>query len=218
MKTYFKITKDTPLHNKDTELTSNEFFFNYDWIVDCDIPEGEFLNEIRENIKKGYKYPWFEMIDIEKNNFRIGDCVWHEELREALFVIHHTLDTKHFKPNNVSLEAANDYTDFYKRHATKKEANDAQLVSYHEDRILLGKHKCYYFSNTWKEVTGVHDLLKVYLRIHYDMINAFVEIKNPGGLDPIMAKDVILNGLKIGCLELPHDTIMQMCRQLNLKP
>ena len=163
MKTTIKILKDTPFDRAGTELSISDFRLKYSYVCSKDTPDSALIAYLKhEKILQDCYYTdnatgnWFEVVEIDDTpKFKEGDWVWHEEKREAFQVVIH--DLNYFQPDFVTVEAANKYTDTWKRLATKEEIENFKLVPYLNKKVLIGKMKCYYFDNIWREIIGVYE-------------------------------------------------------------
>lgn len=214
-----KILENTPIHSKYTVISLEEFRNCYPTIVNKHNTDNFLINYIKEGYKNDnldIDYSkWFEVLEINRNNFKVGDWVWHETGKRAFMIVHWTVDNsyqKEWRPNYVSLEAANTNVNTYKRLATKEEIEYYNLHSFCDREVLIGQHKCYYFNNVWKELTSIHTNIAKYLQIQKDFFKVSVlkqfYIENSFNCN--------LNGLKVGCKEISHDDVLKIARILKL--
>jgi len=221
MKHNIKILENTPIHSKNTIISIEDFRKYYPSIVN-EYNSDEFLINY---LKQGYKNDsldidyskWFEVIEIKENNFKIGDWVWHEKEKKAFIIVNWTVDNsfqKEWKPNYISLDAANNCIETYKRLATKEEIEYYDLYSFCDGSVLIGQYKCYYFNNVWKELIRVHRNITKYLQFQEEFFKVFTlkqfssEIENSFDCKP--------NGLKVGCKEISHDDVIKIGKILKL--
>lgn len=155
---------------------------------------------------------------INKNNFQVGNWIWHETERKAFKIVERMPDESngiYWKPNYISLEAANINVNTVKRLATAEEIDYYNLHPFCDNKVLIGQYRCYYFSNIWKELRGVNEIIVKYLQIKKQFCNLSIlksntyEVENDFYCKP--------NGLKIGCMEISNDDIISMSILLNLK-
>jgi hypothetical protein len=216
-----KILENTPIHSKYTIISIEDFRKFYPTIIN-EHNSNEFLINY---LKQGYKNDnldidyskWFEVIEIKRNNFKVGDWVWHEGEKQAFTIVHWTVNNsfqKEWKPNYISLEAANNSTETYKRLATQEEIKYYNLHSFCDGHVLIGEYKCYYFNNVWKDLIGIHKNITKYLEYQKEFFSVSTlkqfssEIENSFDCKP--------NGLKVGCKEVLHEEIIQIAKILKL--
>lgn len=217
-----KILNDTPFDFAGDELTISDFRLKYGYICSNDVTDEELIQYLREYQNNPVTRTcqqsvagWFEVIEIPTNNLRVGDWVWHEGLKKAFCVTVYSSESKYWRPNYVSFEAANKFVDTYKRKATQKEIDLFNLSLFCDDRVLIGRAACYYYDGAWKQLTGVKDNVLNYINSingYRDMstLNSDNEIQNFWTCTP--------NGLKIGCMSISHDEVIKIAKYLKLIP
>lgn len=220
MKTYkIKILQDTPTDNAYTILSLSEFRNRYCYLINKDNSDEFIINYLTKGYLSDHHdidlSKWFEIIEVNYNNFKVGDWVWHEGEQKAFTVVTHfsTLE-KEWKPNYCSVEAANNYVDTYKRKATQEEIAYYDLHSFCDGKILIGNYKCYYHNNTWKDLIGIHKNITAYLGI----TKTFSEVSTlkQYSSDIEATWQCKPNGLKVGCFEVKHDEVINIAKRLNL--
>jgi len=216
-----KILKNTPTHSEHTVISIEDFRKYYPSIVNEHNTDQFLINYL----KQGYKNDsldidyskWFEVVEIRRNNFKVGDWVWHEKEKKAFTIVHWTVDNsfcKEWRPNYVSLEVTNTYLETYKRLATQEEIKYYDLHAFCNGQVLIGEYKCYYFNNVWKELICIHKNITKYLQYQKEFFNVNTlkqfssEVENSFDCKP--------NGLKVGCKEISHDEITKIAKILNL--
>lgn len=228
LKTYYmikiQILKDTPFDVKGTELSLSDFRLKYGYICSRYISDIDLVRYIEEweshpVLSQTCDYcisDWFKVIRT-REPFVIGDWVWHEKLQKAFYVVNHC-DGKLFWPNFVTVEAANEFVDIYKRLAKQSEIDDYKLIPYCGGTILIGRLYFYYFDNVWKHISGVTFNINKYLRAFKEYENSFVRIGVIKGesLNTEIEYPVRFGGLQIGCKNIPHPEIIEIAKQLNL--
>ena len=197
-----KIKKDTPLHKAGTTLTDDEFSQYYPGIG---IYNGDFFLSVVSDGSSDLS-KWFEELPDEPK-FKVGDWVYHTELKQALCVSSF-FTGKPFFPNAVTLDAANRYLDTYTRLATKSEIKEAYLVLCGPNSdILVGEERAFLWDRSfWSNVVpiNVSKLLETYL-VHADSIKSFSGQYAVHHL-----------GLKIGCKTFSHEEIIRIGNEINL--
>jgi len=223
MKQYkIKILKETPLDAEGNILTLDEWKTRYKYRFTSRISDVELIDWLKLERKTQLDAPsksnvvgkWFEVIE-EKPKFIIGDWVWHEGLKRAFVAMPHTIG-KEFRPNYITIEAANSYTDVYKRLATAEEIKEYDLVAFHDSSILIGKYKSYYWNYIWHEIIGIEHNINKYIKRN----EAFCKISQlcNGTTNIEQSWDCTLNGLKVGCEVISHDEVIYIAKILNLIP
>jgi len=208
-----KLLRDTPLHYKGEVLTISEFRRSYYKLAAKDKSDDYLVQEFKNNAT--YLTKWFELIDLSVNKFKEGNWVWHKKLKKALLVVTQCYG-KEWKPNNVSLDAVNSYTDIYIRKATQQEIDEWDLCSFCNDTILIGQRESYYFNDIWREIKGVSDICRSYIS-YTTLMNSYNLRHIDDNKNSIYSDlDVIPNGLKIGCKIISHQDIMDIAKYLKL--
>jgi hypothetical protein len=214
-----KILENTPSHSKYTVISIEDFRKFYPTIIN-EHNSDEFLINY---LKQGYKNDnldidyskWFEVIEIKRNNFKVGDWVWHEGEKQAFTVVIYKNDyQKEWKPNHASLEAVNQCPGIWKRLATKEEIQYYDLHSFCSNQILIGNYKCYYFNNVWKDLIGIHKNITKYLQYQKELFG--VSTLKQFSSDIESTWDCKPNGLKVGCKEISHEEIIEIAKILKL--
>lgn len=215
-----KILKDTPFDTEKDTLSIADFRLKYGFICANGVTDNELIDYLKEckshnSLKQTDKYwpsDWFEVIE-SINNFVSGDWIWHEENKIAYTVVHYEEDKK-WRPNYCSLEAANSFTDTYRRKATQEEINKFNLTSFCDGQILIGKYKNYYFNSVWKELGNVEKNITQYINSlqKFDPINVLTN------RDTETSWLCEFNGLRVGCTKISHDEVMKIAACLNLVP
>jgi hypothetical protein len=225
MEVKIKILKDTPFDLAGTVLNIADFRLKYNYISTRNVTDDELVHYIKDyksfpalSQTKNYCISdWFEVIEIKKNNFKVGDWVWHEKEKKAFTIVHYHLTNnfqKEWRPNYISLEAANTFVEIYKRLATQEEIKYYDLHSFCDGQVLIGEYKCYYFNNVWKELIGIHKHITKYLEYQKEFSSISTlkqfssEIENSFNCKP--------NGLKVGCKEILHEDIISIANILKL--
>lgn len=218
-----KMLRDTPFDNANAVISISEFRDRYSRFVHKDNSDEFIINYVRE----GYKSDrhdidfgkWFEVVEVPVNNFRAGDWVWHEGLQKAFYAVTASQVnsmTKEWQPNHVSFAAANKYVEIYKRKATDAEIEQFDLVKFGYSDILIGQYKCYYYKNVWKEFIGVHKSVSGYIVKSKEQKLNEVSILKQGTSYIEDSWECNLNGLKVGCMAIPHDEVIGIARILKL--
>ena len=218
-----KILKDTPFHKKDTKLTIEDFRAVYNWICVNSVSDEDLVKYIKDytshpqlKVAEGNISDWFGVIEEYDYVYRVGDWVWHEQLKRAFCVVIHNAENlygKDFKPNYVTFEAANQNAGTtYKRKATQEEIDMFDLRFFCDKRILVGQTKCYYYSNTWKELKGVRANVEIYMAALKSIMSPIYVSK----ITPPITYDCKLNGIKVGCLSISHEEILEIAIELGL--
>lgn len=197
-----KILKETPFDKKDTILSSEDFKRKYSYLVD------PFSND--KVLKHNLNVDWFEIIDILGLSAKAEDWVWHEYEKKA-YIVKDSYYTK-FMPNYCSLDAVNQYPDIYKRFATKKEIEYFTLFEFCDNTILIGKYRCYYYHNVWKEVIGIQSNIKKYFS--NDIYNKIEILKQDSHITDNHYVCVPY-GLRVGCVIILDSDLMQIAKILS---
>ena len=216
-----KILENTPIHSKNTIISIEDFRKYYPTIVNTHNTDEFLINYL----KQGYKNDslnidyskWFEIVEIKKNSFKVGDWVWHEKEQRAFTIVHWTVDNsfcKEWKPNYITLDAANDFTETYRRLATQKEIEYYNLHSFCNGQVLIGEYKCYYFSNIWKELRGVQGNIKHYFDC-YKKHTAKISVHYSDSIENTWL--CTFNGLKVGCKIISHEEVVLIANILKIK-
>lgn len=221
-----KILKDTPFHKKDTKLTVDDFRADYNTICVSTVSNDELVEYIKDynshpqlttmssrRVAEGNISEWFGVVQEYDYVYRVGDWVWHEELKKAFCVLYSNsdIDRKEFKPNCVTFEAANQYASTtYKRKATQEEIDRFDLTFFCDKRILVGRTECYYYNNTWKKLTGVKENVSKYMTALNSMRPIAWNLSHP------ISHECRLNGMKVGCINIPHEEVVKIAKELGL--
>jgi hypothetical protein len=213
-----KILQDTPFDKAYTILSLETFRRKYNLVNEHN--SDEFLvNYVKDGYRSDYHdvdlSKWFEVIEQEYNNFKVGDWVWHEGEKKAFCVVTciSTLQ-KEWRPNYCSFEAANSCTETYKRKADKDEIDYYDLESFCDGRILIGEYKCYYYNNVWKDLIGIHKNITTYLSVLKNLTT--VSTLKQFSSDIEGNWQCALNGLKVGCFKVEHDEVLKIGKKLKL--
>lgn len=206
-----KISRDTPFNLAGEEVSILEFRQKYGYICSQYLSDEKLINYLEND--RSY---WFEVIR-PKNNFRIGDWVWHEGLKKAFCVM--PFDSGiNFRPNYVTLEAANDYEETYKRKATPEEIKNNNFYLTCNGSVLIGKNESFYFNNIWKPLIGVISVISSYICANKEYFaNADIRQKAYDSEDSERKWDCKLAGVKVGCTLILHEEIVNIAQFLNLK-
>jgi len=196
-----KILQETPFDKGGVELSIDEFYEKYSYLT-----KYYSYTDVIEKLKHDDSFfEWFELVE-QRQRFKIGDWIWDEELKRALFVTKYR-DDKSFWPNYISFEAVNDSS--CKRLATNKEIKYHELQGFADGRLLIGHYKCYYFYDVWKEISNFIYNVGVYSNCS----QKFADIASP---DKSHWR-CIPNGMRFGCITLSHNEIMEIAQYLNIK-
>jgi hypothetical protein len=217
-----RILKDTPTHPENTIISIEHFRKFYPSII-SEHNTDEFLINY---LKHGYKNDsldidyskWFEVVEVRRNNFKVGSWVWHEILKKAFLIVNWAVDNsfqKEWRPNYISLEAANTCLEAYKRLATQEEINYYDLYYFCDGQVLIGEYKCYYFNNVWKELKGVQANIKYYFECYKKYTDKISVHCNEDSI----ANNWLctFNGLKVGCKVISHEEIISIASILKIK-
>jgi len=219
MKYKIKILKDTPFDRTSTMLSITEFREKYRYLINSDNSDEFVVHYLTSGYLNDYLgtelNKWFEVVEIPENNFRVGDWVWHEGSKQAFVVMIHQVG-KEWKPNHVSFEAANDFTEIYKRKATQAEINYYDLVHYAEKTILIGQYKSYYYNNIWKELIGISKLILQYIEASKNLSQISVLVNNTSEVEH--SYTTTLSGITVGCKHVPHQEVLLIAKHLKLIP
>lgn len=221
MKEYkIKVLKDTPFDKAGTELSISDFRIKYNYICTNDVSNSKLIAYLKNEWELQNSYysdstiaNWFEVIEVPTYNFGMGSWVWHEELKQAFCVMPFSNDRK-WRPNYVSFEAANSYTGTYKRKATQEEIDYYDLVSYCDGDVLIGRYKCYYHINTWKELVGVQRNVATYIIAIKNLSNINYLVQDSSEISNEFK--CTFNGLKVGCKTVSHDDVIKIAKQLKI--
>lgn len=212
-----KILQDTPFDKAYTVLSIEAFRLKYTYLINTHNSDYFLVNYIKEGYKNDYRdvdlSKWFEVIEL--NSFKCEDWVWHEGLKKAYtIVLDNHIVNKEFRPNYVTLAAVNANPQIYKRLATKEEIDYYNLTSFCDGKVLIGQHKCYYFNNVWKELTGIHANILYYFEC-YKKPTDKIKVDYNGSIDNSWL--CTFNGLKVGCQVITHEEVIQIANILKLK-
>lgn len=216
-----KILENTPIHSKYTVISLEEFRNCYPSIVNKHNTDNFLINYLKEGYKNDsldIDYSkWFEVLEINRNTFKVGDWVWHESEKKAFKIVDWKVDhsfQKEWLPNYVSLESTNTNVNTYKRLSTKEEIEYYDLHSFCDGQVLIGQYKSYYFNNVWKDLISIHKNITKYLQIQKEF-NKVSTLKRFSS-DIENTYDCKLNGLKVGCKEISHDDVLKIAKILKL--
>lgn len=211
-----KILQDTPFDKANTVLSIEAFRLKYYYLVNTHNSDYFLVNYIKEGYKKEFLdidlSKWFEVIEL--NSFKCGDWVWHEGDKKAYTIVIDNYERKEFRPNYCTLSAVIANPQIYKRLATKEEIEYYNLTSFCDSSVLIGQHKCYYFNNIWKELTGIRENIAHYYKCYKEPC-AKIKVNYNGSIDNTWL--CTFNGLKVGCKEITHEDVVLIGNILKLK-
>lgn len=212
-----KILKDTPFDKKDTVLSIEAFRLKYNYLINThnsDVFLVSYLNGgyLKYNLDTDLS-EWFEVIEI-RDSFKAGDWVWHEGEKKAYTIVIDSNQTKEFRPNYCTLAAVNACPGIYKRLATTDEICYYNLFSYCDGQILIGEHKCYYFNNVWKELITIHKNITKYIQYQKEFYTVSTLKQFSSEIEATWS--CVPNGLKVGCMEIPHNEVIEIAKKLKL--
>lgn len=221
MKYKIRILKDTPFDLANTEMLVNEFRMKYGYICSDDVSDDDLIDYLETYksypaLSQTTKYivsDWFSVVEMLENNFRVGDWVFHETLQRAFLIMIHCTG-KEWKPNYVSFEAANNFVETYKRKATQKEIDYADLVYYADEKVLIGQYKSYHYDNVWKELIGISLLVLSYIKTNRELSQVSSLVNNTSKIEHTY--DTSLFGVKVGCTHVSHKEMILIAKQLKL--
>ena len=206
-----KVLKDTPFHKKDDLISIKDFKEVYNYVSSKYVKDKELINYLikeyqleQECLKYGIG-TWFQVV--EDNSFKVGDWVWNELMKQALYIVEGNKYGKEWYPNMCTINAVNGTPETYKRKATQEEIDCYTLESFCNKTVLIGKYKCFYFHNVWKPLTGVRYNIEKYLQISKELGDVYTS-------DSTWKSK--LNGLKVGCTEISHEDILKIAKILKL--
>lgn len=216
-----KILKDTPFDREGESITLKEFRNRYGYVFTDDTSDSELVEFLKTERKLQLESPfhhqigdWFEVIELSSKKFSMGDWVWHEQLKSAFCVMPYIPNDQQWRPNHVSFDAANNNVDIYKRKATQAEINDADLMSYLDGAVLIGRTRAYYHDNVYKEINGIQRTISLYIQ-KTNHLPAFKPFDFPSD-DRLNGWSIQFLGLKVGCKEIPHEDIIKMAKFLRI--
>ena len=210
-----KILRDTPFHIANTVISISDYRKQYPLIVNEFNSDTYLLNNLILHNPK--LKDWFEVVEIPVNNFRVGDWVWHEKLKRAFCVVVHNINAEQMKPDYVTYEAANSFTEIYKRKATQEEINYDELLWFCDKKVLIGIRESYYYHNVWKKLFGITQAVTGYL----EALKCIEQRMSVGYLigDTINIEKeyaLTLPGLKVGCMLIEHNEVIKIAKHLKL--
>lgn len=219
-----KILKDTPFDEEGSCIDLKEFRNKYSYLFINDTSDSELIQYLKDERKlqieahfRNQIGDWFEPIEIDVNDFKIGDWIWHEKLNVAFCVNHYNAADPSWRPNYCSLEAANSYTNIYKRKATKEEIEKADLKSFINGKVLIGRTVSYYHHNVWKELKNVEKVVKSYIhKTNFEGKFNDINVTYDGRGE--FEWGVKFNGLKVGCREISHEDVIAIAKWLKIIP
>lgn len=203
-----KVLKDTPFDKKDTLLSLDEWRERYSYIVHKQNSDEFLINYLQ----KGYKNDFFSSLiegyfEVIENQFKVGDWVYNELMKQALYVVEGNKYGKEWYPCMCTIHAVNENPETYKRLATQEEIDYYTLESFCNRTVLIGKYRCYYFDNVWKPLQGVRYNIEKYLKTYKEFGEVYTS-------DSTWKCN--LNGLKVGCTEISHEDILKIAKILKL--
>jgi hypothetical protein len=217
MKYKIKVLKDTPFDVKNTILSLDEFRLKYGYLISSDNSDQFVISYLKNGFLNDHHditlSKWFEVVEIPENSFRVGDWVWHEDLKRAFCIMIHCIG-KEWRPNYISLDAAHQFVDTFKRKATQEEINYYDLVVYAEKSILIGQYKSYYFNVVWKELIGISRVLLQYIELNKNLSQISILVGNTSEVDQTYI--TTLSGIIVGCKHVPHQELLLIAKHLKL--
>jgi hypothetical protein len=211
-----KVLKDTPFNMKDDVISVKEYREKYKYsIVDVVVPDEEILEYIQHErdvvrnnpvtiSKKPFMGEFFEVVEIQ-DHFKAGDWVWNKKTQEAHLLIKYEGLEQDMWPNHATIEAANQYTDIWKRKATEEEIKEAVLHYFPIDRypVLVGRNRVFVKDNVWKEVKNAKRLLALIKRKGFYLTAENVKV-GERTFEPFIA------GIKLGCVTIGDHIIKKI--------
>ena len=206
-----KVLKDTPFDKKDTLLTPEEFSKKYNYVYVREKTDLQLFTYLEQEYKLEQETPkygigsWFQVV--EDNSFKIGDWVWNELMKQALYIVEGNKYGKEWYPNMCTINAVNENPEICRRKATQEEIDFYNLESFCNEKVLIGQFRCYYFHNVWKPLTGVRYNIEKYLQISKELGEVYTSDSTWNSR---------LNGLKVGCTEISHEDILKIAKIFKL--
>ena len=212
-----KVLKDTPFHKKDEVIDANTFGSYYNGAIIKPMKEWDIIQWLEKENKLEQENPrygigsWFQVV--EDTSFKVGDWVWNELMKQALYIVEGNKYGKEWYPNMCTINAVNENPEICRRKATQEEIDFYNLESFCNEKVLIGQFCCYYFHNVWKPLVGISRNISTYINTVYFQD---IGVLKQNSSETELTYNCRINGLKVGCTEISHEDILKIAKILKL--
>lgn len=211
-----KILKDTPFDKKGTLLSIADFRLKYSYVCTKSTSDDDLVTYLRKErelyqLKGGLEVigQWFS---VEKETFKVGDWVWHEQNEQAYEIVEEPYSNPFsWHPHSCTINAVEDYPGIYQRLATAEEIDRFKFLMFKERKFIVSKACCYHFNYIWNTVL-TEDVIVNLKNVLSSFVNKVTHIDGTN-----YHHTVAVNSIRIGCKVFTRDEILSIANYLNVK-